>query len=130
MSITVGIKICPKNPTKESVSNDRPWVSWKNLSVHMWITEWFFLYESEEPSGYYRKLGEFEWEASVLKDDLLRMADDLINRRFDVCPETYHDDIEGDEQAEDRLAGYGTSLKHLAEQLQDDEMLVYYDCGC
>lgn len=128
MSITKGIEIRRKNPTKERPFDNRPYISWKRWWVDMWIMEWLNTYESKEPAEYYKKLGEYEWEVSMRKDDLLRMAEDLINRRFSVCQDAY-DYFKDDEEEENRMVMYGQSFKKLVDQLQDDEMLVYYDCG-
>lgn len=90
--------------------------------------EWLNTYESMEPAEYYKRLGEYEWEASMKKEDLLKMADNLINRRFHVCQDSY-DYFKGDEEEENRMVMYGRAFKKLVDQLQDDEMLVYYDGG-
>lgn len=99
MSITKGIEIRKKDPTKERPYNERPWTSWERWYENMWIGEWLRKYETKEPPEYYRRLGQFEWEAFIRKEDLLRMAD------------------------------FGDEFKTLAERLAEDEMLVFYDHG-
>lgn len=128
MSITKGIEIRRKNPSQDRPCNKRPVVSWKCWYEDIWFMEWLNTYESMEPAEYYKRLGAFEWEASVKKEDLLRMADDLINRRFNVCPEGYGY-FKGDEDEENKMVMYGQAFKKLVDQLQDYEILVYYDYG-
>lgn len=128
MSITTGIDIRRKDPKKERPLSEIPGVSWKSWIVDMWIAEWLMLYESTDPIEHFKRTGEYEWEASMKKEDLLRMADDLINRRFGVCPDSFKA-FNGIQEEEDLLAMYGEEFRCLAEQLQDDEWLVYYDAG-
>lgn len=129
MSITKGIEIRKKDPAKDRPPHERPCVSWKDRCLDYWIEDWLYAYESDEPGGYYKKLGEFEYECGMLKEDLLRLASDMENRRFELCPEGYRW-FSGHAATEDLAALYGTMFRQLAERLQEDEMLVYYDCGC
>lgn len=125
MSITCGIEIC-KRDTRE-IADASSFVSWKSWAIDMWIGEWIFEYQTPGEPEFFEIKGECVWR-SVRKDDVLRMADDMTNRRFDVCPDAY-DFIEGDELEENSLADYGPILRRLAEKVQDDEMLVRYNCG-
>ena len=123
MSITVGICI-ERRSDQKSISNSA-YASWKNWDVNTWISDWFSLHKTQGRPEYF-EAGEDGFRCSILKDDLLRMADDLINRRFDVCPDAY-EDFEGEDEIEEMLERYGYALRNLAENLQDDQMLVYYN---
>ena len=125
MSITCGIDIRKKD-THECVDCSS-YVSWKNLHVDMWICDWIFTYKSPGEQEFFEHQGECV-RRSIRTDDLLRMADDMINRRFDVCPDAYKF-FSGIATEEDLVADYGMFFRELAEKVQDDEMLVYYDCG-
>lgn len=125
MSITCGIVIWKKD-THERIDTTSC-VSWKNWAVDMWICDWIFTYKTSGKPDFFEHKGECV-RRSVRKDDILRMADDMTNRRFNVCPDAY-EYFEGYEQEEKLLAGYGPILRKLAEKVQDDEMLIYYDYG-
>lgn len=126
MSITRGIEIRRKDPAKDRPFYARPDVSWKCYAFDMWVSEWMILYmPKREPY----EAGDDYWSCIIEKEELLRMADDLTQGRLSVCPDAY-DWMEGEEIYEKDAKRFGTYFRYLAERLQDDEMLIYYDAGC
>ena len=123
MSITRGIEILKKDPAKERPLGSRPCVSWKNRDLDMWIREYVF---DKMDTTTYREGPEY-YSCTIPKEQLLQMADDLVNRRFELCPdycEYFHA-----HDLEDCGPRYGGFFRELADDLQDDEVLVYYDAG-
>lgn len=129
MSITTGFEIRRKDPAKERPFHERPYVSWKSLGLDMWIMEWLnrFTLIPDDKTLFPEREENF-WSVELRKSDLLRMANDLITCQFNVCPEAYYF-FEGRTQEEYLALQYGKAFRELAERLQDDEILVYYDCG-
>lgn len=124
MSITRGIEIKKKEPGADNTINNNHFVSWKDRNFNMWVSEWIFTYIPEREM--YERSPE-GWSFAIKKDDLLKMADDLIEHRFSVCSETY--DGFFDELVENYAYQFGLAFRTLAEKVKDDELLRYYDAG-
>ena len=126
MSITRGIEIRRKDPSKDRPFYACPGVSWKDYGFDMWVSEWL--------NKFIPNLAPYEtdndyWSRIIEKKDLLRMADDLLQCRLYVCPQAY-DWMEGEKLYEKDAKYFGEYFRYLAERLKADEMLIYYDAGC
>ena len=124
MSITRGIEIKKKAPGTDNSINNSNFVSWKDHVFDMWVSEWISTYIPEREMDERSPEG---WSFAIKKNDLLKMADDLIQRHFSVCPETY--DGFFDELVENYAYQLGLAFRNLAEKVKDDELLRYYDAG-
>lgn len=122
MSLTTGIQRCktvsPFGPILE-------FVSWKNRTFDLWITEYLFQQSTNTPSVLQiNDEGQFFIVSSSL---LTRIAQDLLNENFQVCSagEWFVD-------ASDYVYAkeYGHAFLKMCHNLEPDEILVYYDCGC
>lgn len=107
MSITTGYEVRKKDPAKERPDSQRPYVSWKDPTFNMWVLEWLYKFETNDT-----------------KNDVLRMAEDIIKQRFDVCPDAY-----GffSEYVEEYALRYGNALYEMVTNMQVDEYLRYYN---
>ena len=126
MSITRGIEIRHKDPAKDQPFYACPGVSWKDYGFDMWMSEWLCLFlPNLEPY----ETDEDYWSCIIEKEDLLRLAGDLLRGDLSICPKAY-DWMEGEKLYEKDAKRFGEHFRYLAERLKDDEMLVYYDAGC
>ena len=122
MSLTTGIHRCKKATPFGPILED---VSWKNRTFDMWITEYLFLYFQDPPPVLQiNDDGQFFIVSSSL---LTRIAQDLLNENFQICSagEWFVD-------ASDYVYAkeYGHAFLKMCHNLEPDEILVYYDCGC
>ena len=119
MSITRGIEIVHIDGKADSVKC----VSWKNRSIDFWISEYLFHPASKYPV-IERTKGCFRCQ--IPEEILRKMADDMINRRFEVCPDSYDDIVD---KCEEEAEMFGQGFLDLIEKLEEGDMLVYYDAG-
>ena len=120
MSITSGIEIRKLDPNDKNYGqNDLS--SWKNRYFDMWIADWLHRHYGWKNLKTYHCHGQYQ-SAIIPKEALLQMADDLINRRFDMAPE-WAGGVEG---LGDYTAHYGQVFKELAEKVKDDEVIIHY----
>ena len=122
MSLTTGIYRCKKATPLAPILED---VSWKNRTFDMWITEYLFRYSQVSPTA--RQIngsGQFFIVSSEL---LARMAQDILNENFQVCSASEWF-VEASEYA--CAKEYGNAFLKMCHNLEPDEILVYYDCGC
>lgn len=122
MSLTTGIHRCKKATPLGPILED---VSWKNRTFDMWITEYLFLYSQDPPSVLQvNGDGQLFIVSSAL---FTRIAQDLLNENFQVCSAG-----EWLVDASDYAYGkeYGHAFLKMCHNLEADEILIYYDCGC
>lgn len=122
MSLTTGIQRCKKVSPLGPILE---FVSWKNRTFDLWITEYLFQQSTNTPSVLQiNDEGQFFIVSSSL---LTRIAQDLLNENFQVCSagEWFVD-------ASDYVYAkeYGHAFLKMCHNLEPDEILVYYDCGC
>ena len=120
MSITEGFEIRKPDPRDENYDHDA-WSSWKKQYFAMWIGDWLHRHIGYANLPVYYRQGDYQ-SIIIPKEALLRMADDLLNRRFDAAPE-WASDVE---DLGDYTTHYGRAFKELAEKVKDDEVIIYY----
>jgi len=122
MSLTTGIHRCKKATPLGPILED---VSWKNRTFDMWITEYLFLYSQDFPS-----VLQIDGDSQffIVSSELLaRIAQDLLNENFQVCSAgDWFVDVSDYTYAKE----YGHAFLKMCHNIEPDEILVYYDCGC
>ena len=128
MSLTVGIEIWKKDWTSKTRSKNAECVSWKNREFNAWFLEWLWRYAPVENVLESYIHGPFEESVytQIEPDTLRRMAEDLISHRLEVC-DGYHGFVDPEDYP--YAEQYGRFFMELVDKLQEDEMLVHYDCG-
>ena len=120
MSITEGFEIRKPDPRDENYDHDA-WSSWKNRYFAMWVSDWLRLNVGYQNLPTYYCYGEYQ-SVIIPKEVLLRMADDLINRRFDTAPEW----AEEVDDLGDYGVHFGMEFKSLAEKVKEGEVIIQY----
>jgi len=122
MSLTTGIHRCKKATPLGPILED---VSWKNRIFDMWVTEYLFLY-SQDYSSVLQTDGNSQF-FTVSSELLARLAQDLLNENFQVCSAgDWFVDVSDYAYAKE----YGHAFLKMCHNIEPDEILVYYDCGC
>lgn len=123
MSITRGIEVRHIDPAQDKPYVERPCVSWKNEFFDWWVHEWL---RNRAPSCKVTDDLEEFYTCTFSQEDLLQMVDDIIHKRFYVCPRNCNWIVK-DDYVENYAIRYAGHLKELAENMQENEILVYYD---